>query len=81
MSYTINRLIKEHDLQGNPETFLELTINDDLGAYAYGHWLNSAEQNMFVNDESTINNIAEILLEAAHAQRIIDIASEQEAFI
>ena len=78
MSFTINRLIKEHDSQGNPETFLELIITDDLGTYPYGHWLNTAEQDMFVSDETTITAISESLLASAHANRVINIAAELE---
>lgn len=76
MSFVINRLVKDTDRNGNPETFLELAINDDLGAYAYGKWLNPVEQEMFVSDESTINVIAESLIPAAHIQRARSIAAE-----
>ena len=60
------------------EIFFNMEINDDLGFYNFGKWLNSEEQALVREDEAHINAIAESYLAEARANKEADLQVQQE---
>lgn len=68
--YSINRLIKENNREGQEEIFCEIIIEDEIGKYAFGHWLNQNEYAMYQEDETMIDAIMSNYLAQAKQAKI-----------
>ena len=53
MTYQIIRLEKSYNRENIEEIFLALEINDDLGSYNHGKWLNQLQYNNIKNEQNT----------------------------
>ena len=61
------------------EVFFNMEINDELGFYNFGKWLNAEECILVREDDANINAIAESYLAEARANKEADLQAQQEA--
>ena len=71
MAYEVNRL---EIFSG--EVFFNMEINDDLGFYNFGKWLNAEECILVREDEANINAIAEGYLVEARTNKEADLQAQ-----
>ena len=76
MAYEVNRL----EIFPS-EIFFNMGINDDLGFYNFGKWLNNEEQALVHEDEANINTIAEGYLAEARANKEADLQAQEEELL
>ena len=63
--YNIARIEKSKSREGIDEVFIAIEIEDELGKYNYGHWLNQEELDSYSKNEANIDSIVESHLEKA----------------
>lgn len=73
MAHKVNRL---EIFSG--EVFFNMEINDDLGFYNFGKWINEEECALVREDENNINAIAEGYLAEARVNKEADLQAQQE---
>ena len=65
--YNIARIEKSKSREEKDEVFIAIEIEDELGKYNYGHWLNKEEIVSYSADVENITVIAESYLVKAKA--------------
>lgn len=76
MSYKVQRLEHSVNRNGENETFISFIVNDDdIGAFSYATWLTKQEHDLYVSDNTKLDEIIQSYIPMAKSLKIAELNS------